>query len=177
MLESFDLLFLILAFFRAAFRGGSLFLCYTFCMKIHFWNTVALVFFVGFVLCGYAWLDARNLFPAYIPTIDLFLIALATMRLVRLFTYDAITAFIRNWFVDAEPDTFRGTLSTLIHCPWCTGLWFSALTVFAYFASPVAWYLIVIFALSAVATFLQLLANLIGWNAELRKKETQSLPR
>jgi len=148
-------------------------------MKFHFWHTIFSLFFVALLVFGYAWLAAGGLLTAWIPVADFFLITLAVMRLVRLFTYDVITAFIRNWFVGANPETLKGTLGTLIQCPWCTGLWFSFIVVFFYFATPIAWYVILVLAISAVATFLQIFTNLVGWSAELKKREAQSqtLPR
>lgn len=143
-------------------------------MKIHFWYTVLSLFFIALAVSGYQWLYESNRLATFMPLSDFFLIALAAMRLVRLFTYDIITAFIRDWFVGANPESLRGTLGALLNCPWCTGLWFALVVVFFYFATPIAWYAILILALSAVATFLQLLANLIGWSAEVKKQEANS---
>ena len=148
-------------------------------MKFHFWHTILSLFFGILVLSSIIWLNAQEQLPTWIPLSDFFLMALAIMRLVRLFTYDNITAFIRDWFEGHDSRTLAGSLGTLINCPWCTGLWFSFLTVFFYCATPYAWYVILILALSSLASFMQLLANLIGWSAELKKKEAQTpiLPR
>jgi len=140
-------------------------------MKFHFWYVAFSLFFTALVVSGYLYLaDAGRLTPS-VSLADFLLIVLATMRLVRLFSYDIITAFIRNWFAGADPRSFLGTLGALINCPWCSGLWFASLVVFFYFATPIAWYAILVLALSAVASFLQILANLIGWSAEAKKKE------
>ena len=148
-------------------------------MKFHFWYVLLSLFFIALMALGYLWLAANGRLAVWIPLADFFLIALAVQRLVRLFTYDAITAFVRNWFTGEDPESFLGTLGALLHCPWCTGLWFSFVVVFFYFATPVAWYAILVLALSSVATLLQLSANLIGWSAELKKREAQAplLPR
>ncbi len=143
-------------------------------MKFHFWYTVLSIFFIAVSGLGYLWLAANGRLVSWMPLSDFFLIALAVMRLIRLFTYDIITAFFRNWFVGAPSDSFLGTLGTLVNCPWCTGLWFSSLMTFFYFATPVAWYVIFILALSSLATFFQVLTNFIGWSAEVRKREAQS---
>ena len=143
-------------------------------MKFHFWYTTLSLFFVVFATFCYLWLAGNNKLTTQVPLVDLFLMALAVMRLVRLFTYDIITAFIRNWFVGADPQSFLGTLGMLIHCPWCTGLWFACMVVFFYLATPIAWYAILVLALASVATFFQLLANLIGWKAEIAKQKAQS---
>lgn len=135
------------------------------------------LFFIALASAAYLWLAANDQLAAPVPLADFFLIALAVARLVRLFTYDVITEFVRHWFVGADPESFRGTLGALIHCPWCTGLWFALVVAFFYFATPVAWYVIFVLALSLVATFLQLLANFIGWSVEVKKHEAQFPPR
>ena len=108
----------------------------------------------------------------YIITALLALMALAVFRLVRLTTYDIITQFVRDWFVGADPRTLPGTLGALINCPWCTGLWYAFIVAFAYFATPYSWFVIFVLALAALGSFFQVLANLIGWHAEGKKRET-----
>ncbi len=148
-------------------------------MRLHFWHTVLLVFYAALAVAAYLWLSAAGKLAAFVPVGDFILMALAIMRLVRLFTYDTVTAFIRNWFVDPNPESFRGSLGTLVNCPWCTGLWFALVVVFFYFATPtVAWYAILVLALSSVGSFLMLLTNWVGWSAEKKKRECQGmLPR
>jgi hypothetical protein len=80
---------------------------------------------------------------------------------------------MRDWFAHAAPGTLRGTLNTLINCPWCIGLWFSFIVVFFYFATIYAWPVILILALAAVGSFLQVLSNLVGWSAEAKKRMVQ----
>ncbi|HEV7121573.1 MAG TPA: DUF1360 domain-containing protein, partial [Candidatus Paceibacterota bacterium] len=92
-------------------------------MRIHPWNTLLSIFFAILVIFGIWWLVTTHRFFYPVPLQDLFLITLAIFRLIRLFTYDIITKFIRDWFVNAREDSFLGTLGTLINCPWCTGLW------------------------------------------------------
>lgn len=143
-------------------------------MKFHLWYFLFLIFFAALGIAGYLWLAANDLLVHQISLGDFLLIALAISRLIRLFSYDIVTNFIRNWFVDENPNSFRGTLGTLINCPWCTGLWFSLVTVFFYFATPVAWYAILVLALSTCASLIQILANFIGHSAELKKRQLQS---
>jgi len=76
---------------------------------------------------------------------------------------------MRDWFKEAPPESLLGTMGALLNCPWCTGLWFSFLVVFFAYATPVAWPIILILALAALATFIQIIANLIGWHAEGKK--------
>ena len=142
-------------------------------MRTHAWNLVFIAFFVLIVFLGVDWLaDRRQIF--LIGPWDFVLITLATFRLVRLFCYDHITDFVRGLFAGAPEGSFRGTLGTLIGCPWCAGLWFASVTLFAYFATPYAYPFVLVLAIAAVASFLQLSANLVGWHAEGKKIEVKS---
>lgn len=146
-------------------------------MRIHTWNVLFSLFFAVLVFYGVWYLAANRLIFYDVPVRDLVLIALATFRLVRLFTYDVITQFIRDWFVGARVNSFGHTLGALLGCPWCTGLWFSFVVVFCYFASPFFWPVLIILALAAVASLLQVISNWISWNAALRKLETMAFER
>lgn len=133
------------------------------------------VIFAALLAAGIWYLAVTGAFLRELSLADFILMALAVWRLTRLFTYDAITKFIRDWFVGARPSSFRGTLHTLITCPWCTGLWFAATVVFFYFLTPFAWPVILVLAIAAVGSFFQILSNLIGWHAEYKKVQTLHL--
>ncbi len=109
--------------------------------------------------------------PLTITPWELILLALATFRLVRLFCYDVITKFLRDGLAHPKHDSFLGTLHALLSCPWCAGLWFAFFVVFAYFATPFAFPIILILAVAGVASVFQVLANLMGWHAEGKKRE------
>ncbi|MDB5236931.1 MAG: sporulation protein [Parcubacteria group bacterium] len=143
-------------------------------MRIHPWNTLLSLFFAALMALGIWWLFVNHRFFYPLPLQDLFLMSLAIFRLIRLFTYDVITKFIRDWFADAREGTFPHTLGTLLNCPWCTGLWFSFLVVFSYYATPFAWPVILILAVAGIASFLMTFSNLVGWMAEERKHEVRS---
>ena len=140
-------------------------------LRNHFWSMVLTLFFIALVVLGIAYLAVTGGFLHPLGLSDFLLITLAVWRLTRLFTYDAITKFIRDWFVASRPETFGGTLYILLTCPWCTGLWFAATVVFFYFATPYAWPVILILAVAAVGSFLQVVSNLIGWSAEYKKRQ------
>ena len=142
-------------------------------MKFHFWHTNLSIFFIALAALAYYYLATHGKLAPWIPLSDFLLIALAVMRLVRLFTYDSITAFVREWFYGASEKSLLGSFGTLINCPWCMGLWFSLIVLFFYFLSPLSWYGILVLALSTVASILQLFANFLGWSAEAKKREAQ----
>lgn len=122
-----------------------------------------------FVLSGLIWLVDEK-FPREIPLFDVILISLATFRLVRLFTYDRVMLFFREYF-SAHESSFVRVAGDLLNCPWCFGLWAGTFVVFFYFVMPMAWLVILILAISGVASFIQILINKIGWRAEQLKQE------
>lgn len=127
--------------------------------------------------------------PTSIPLFDLILIILAAFRLTRLFVYDHIARFVRDLFLDKEEyigargavmvkrmDPISGprrTINELLQCPWCFGMWAGLVVPFFYFLTPYAWFVILALAIAGVATFIQLLANMIGWNAEFTKRKVE----
>ncbi len=151
----------------------------------YFWNFVFAVFFFILVILGAIILDGEARIPFdELTTTDYVLMTLATWRLTRLFVYDAITKFFREQFWDVvktgkgttlEKPKFgpRRTLADLLSCPWCFGVWAAAMVIFFYLLTPFAIYPIMLLALSAVATFLQLLSNLVGHKAEQLKNQNE----
>jgi Protein of unknown function (DUF1360) len=139
-------------------------------MNAAVWNIFFGVFFLLLVFIGTDWLFTNGRLASFVPLADFFLISLAIFRLIRLVCYDVVTQFVRDWLETKTPGTFLGTLSALIHCPWCAGLWFAFFVTFFYFATPFAWFLILVLALAGIASMFQILANLIGWSAELKKR-------
>lgn len=142
-------------------------------MKSAFWNIVFGLFFALLVLQG-AFLMTQG--GTKVPNVglpELFVISLAVFRLIRLASYDVITKFVRDAVATSPKDSFLGTFSQLINCPWCTGLWFSFFVLFAYFATPIVWPIILILAIAGIASFFQIVSNLVGWHAEGKKREVQ----
>jgi hypothetical protein len=155
----------------------------------NFWNFWLLVL-SAVILVAEIWvLDTYGTLPTSIGLFDALLITLATFRLTRLFVYDAIMQFVRDWFLKREvsitdtditinrskyPDGLHRALSDLFSCPWCMGLQVGMLVVFFYYLTPYTWIVILMFALSGLATFFQLLANMVGWRAENLKRLTES---
>ena len=144
----------------------------------YFWNFVFSVFFFILVVMGSIILETESRINLdELSTVDFVLMTLASWRLTRLFVYDNITKFIREQFWDVvkagkgytleKPKVGpRRTMADLLSCPWCIGIWAAATVIFFYLVTPYATYPIMLLALSAVATFLQLLSNLVGHKAE-----------
>jgi hypothetical protein len=154
-----------------------------------FWNFWFTIIF-GVQLAGATYiLLATGKMPTSIPLFDFALVVLATYRLTRLFVYDKITQFVRDWFlikatvVTGAGDMIvtrqkpshgpRRTLADLLDCPWCFGVWAALFVTFVYFITPIAWYPIFILAVAGLATLVHLTSNMIGWKAELLKKTVE----
>ena len=156
-----------------------------------FWYLAYILFFVAILTFSALILTRVNGgLPSGITTFDLVLIILATFRLTRLFVYDKVSKFFRDWFLDEEnlisqdgellvartrpEDGPRRTGLELLECPWCVGVWFATLVVFFYYLTTITWYFILILAVSGVSTFIQILANMIGWRAEHLKNKVNN---
>ncbi len=151
----------------------------------YFWNFVFSVFFVILVIMGAIILETESRIPLTdLAVVDYVLITLASWRLTRLFVYDAVTKFFREQFWDVKkvgkgvqlekPRVGpRRTLADLMDCPWCFGMWATAMVIFFYLITSYAVFPVLLLALSGVATFLQLLANLVGNRAEQLKIQNE----
>jgi len=139
--------------------------------RIDWWNIAFSLFFILLMYVGYQLVLAAGVRPRYISLWDTTIMALAAFRLTRIVVYDSITKWFRALFDDGKEYTFWGTLKTLVNCPWCMGLWFALVVATAFFTSPFLWFFIFILALGGVASFIQIVANLIGWSAEHGKKK------
>lgn len=151
----------------------------------YFWNIVFLLFYIGLLVMAIIILqtEARMAYTD-LTLLDLSLITLASFRVTRMFVYDSMTKFLREQFLDAKvirnkvtlvkPAVGpRRTLSDLISCPWCFGVWATTLVAFFYLLTPHAYLPTLILALASVVSLLQLFANMIGWKAEQLKKDTE----
>ena len=64
-----------------------------------FWNFVSMVFFVLVFALIYYFFMAENLGVFYSASfLDIFLLSFATLRMIRLLSYDKVTSFMRDHF-------------------------------------------------------------------------------
>ena len=151
----------------------------------NFWNFILSVFF-AIVLCMALWeiWGENGSYPHSISLFDTSLMILASFRITRLLVYDKITRWFRELFVTRRTVLIQGeehselipypngllrTMHDLLGCPWCVGFWSSLIVVFCYFLFPWAWLMILFLAIAGASSVIQMLANLIGWSAELKK--------
>ncbi len=144
----------------------------------YFWNFVFLVFFLILIVMGAIILDTEaRMALTDLAMTDYVLITLAAWRLNRLLVSDMMTKFFREQFWDVKkvgkrfelekPKVGpRRTLADLLSCSWAFGLWAAATVTFFYLVTPYAVFPVTILAVAAVATGLQLLANLVVHKTE-----------
>lgn len=140
----------------------------------YFWNFVFSIFFLVLVVMGAIILETEARIPLVdLELVDFVLITLASWRVTRLFVYDEITRFFREQFWDIKkvgkgyqlekPKTGpRRTLADLLSCPWCFGVWATAMVTFFYLSTPYSVFPVVLLALSAVATFMSNVSRLVA---------------
>jgi len=150
-----------------------------------FFGLLFIAFGIGFMLFPYG-LDLFNIDIASVSLYEFVILSLATQRLTRLFVYDSIMQFVRDLFLDLKeveengeiiierhkPTTHVSRLMyELLACPWCTSVWMSLFVFGSFFVFPILNLLWLLLAGSAVATFIQISINKIGWQAENAKND------
>lgn len=128
-----------------------------------------------------------NTIPRDISPYEFVLLSLACFRLIRLFTYDQIMRVVRDMFlekrefIDEHGQVMvmrtrvlyggRRSLTDLLSCPWCMGMWVSFFLVFLYFLFPPIKYVVLVLALAGVGSAFQIVMNGVGAKAEYFKRE------
>lgn len=153
----------------------------------YIWSVVFSAFFVLLVvMCAIILETEARIAWVDLTVVDFTIMLLASWRLTRLFVYDSLTRFIREQFMDVVkvgrgyrlemPKVGpRRLLAELFACPWCMSVWTSAFVVFVYLLTEYAVFPFVLLGLSAVVAFLQLFTNLVGYNAERAKHQSELL--
>ena len=151
----------------------------------YFWNFVFSIFFLLLIIMGAIILETEARIPlTELGLVDYVLITLASWRVIRLFVYDEVMKWLREQFWDVEKvgrvrqlvkpkQGPRLTIANLLSCPWCFGVWAATCVIFFYLLTPYAVFVIVLLAVSAVASFLQILTNMIGHRAEQLKNQNE----
>jgi len=149
------------------------------------WSSLLTVLFL-FLFGGAVYvLNMFNRIPDSITFFETMIITLAVFRLTRLLVYDSVFRFFRDFFVEKATDKdidgneiiirriykdgIKRTVSDLLSCPWCIGMWISLFVSFFYFISPYMWFPIFVLAIAGFSSLIQITINLVGWRAEQLK--------
>jgi len=126
----------------------------------YFWNFAFSVLYLLLLAAAIFWLKAQNKIILRISVFDLVLLILATYRLTHLMVYDSVMNWLRDYFEKFTKGPGK-TISNLITCPWCTGIWAALVLAFFYFLTPYAWLAIFVIALAGAAILLKIAADRI----------------
>jgi len=126
--------------------------------KEHYtWNLIFVLLFLALLaIIGLIIGPAERLKP--IPVFDFIVLSLAVFRLTHLFVYDDIMDFVRDHFKQFETGPGK-TISNLLYCPWCTGMWIALLIGSLYFFSRGFLFAFSIIALAGIGTLIDLFAE------------------
>ena len=141
-------------------------------MRINYWHITFTLLFVVLMIVAYGLVGGASRGPVYISVWEAVILALAAFRLTRFVVYDNITQWFRDLVETPDQYSFLGTINALVNCTWCTGLWAALVVATVHFAWPEFWFFLFILALGGAASVLQIIANLVGWQAELGKQRT-----
>jgi hypothetical protein len=153
----------------------------------NFWSFILSIVF-GIMLVGsavifyYMGVDFENRMGPF----EFIVISLAVFRMTRLLVYDSITLWVRDMFLikhcewqsveklcvikrEIPKDGFKRKMAELFACPWCIGTWVALGMLFIHYLHPISWWFILGVAIAGLSTFIQIVMNLIGWNAEGKK--------
>ena len=138
----------------------------------HAWNALIFILYPIAIVGAYLAIDRligiRNL--SLLSTFDIIIMTLATFRIIRLITFDKIFGFARAMFMDIQPDGtetkppsgFRRAIAELMECQWCTGVWAGLFVIIVYMITPIGRFAALILAISALASFMQVISRRIG---------------
>lgn len=127
----------------------------------HMWHFFSMLIFIFLFSSILYYLNVQNRLVKDIPLFDFFLLVLATFRMIRLFTYDIVMDFARDYFKKFDSGPGK-TIWQLLDCPWCSGVWVALIIFALYFFHPVFWYFILVLALAGAASFVQITIWRIG---------------
>lgn len=133
----------------------------------NFWS--AFVFFGLVLLVGYL-LRQKGVDIRELTFKEAVIVILASYRMTRIVVFEKIFKYLRNVLKKREDLYVIGTLSSIITCPWCAGVWVTLIIVVFYFLIPFGVLLVYVLALAGVTSMVILLSNLLHMYTEHRQR-------
>jgi len=133
----------------------------------NFWS--AFVFFGLVVLAGWL-LERKGIEINSIRFRDAAVIVLASYRMTRILVFEKIFKYLRAFLKTREDFYLIGTLSSIITCPWCMGVWTTLVIIVFYYLVPYGDLLTYVLALAGIASIVILIANLMHmWTENVQR--------
>jgi hypothetical protein len=133
----------------------------------NFWS--AFVFFGAVVLVGFL-LERKGIDIRAMSFKEAVIIVLASYRMTRILVFEKIFKYLRDVLKRRESLYLLGTLSSIITCPWCAGVWVTMLIIVFYFLVPYGVILVYVLALAGVASMVILLSNLLHMHTDRKQR-------
>jgi len=137
------------------------------------WNFWSAFIFLGLaVLVGFL-LEKQGIEIREMTFREAVVILLASFRVTRILVFEKIFKYARD-LVRAKQDYYLvGTISSIITCPWCMGVWTTLMIIALYYLVPFGDLLTYVFALAGIVSLIILLSNLLHMWTESRQRVHQ----
>jgi hypothetical protein len=133
----------------------------------NFWS--AFVFFGLVVLVGYL-LEKKGVEIEQITLKEIIVIILASFRMTRILVFEKIFKYFRDVLKRREDLYLIGTLSSIITCPWCAGVWVTLVIIVFYYLVPYGTLLVYVLALAGLASIVILYSNMLHMRTEYKQR-------
>jgi len=136
------------------------------------WNFWSAFFFFGMiVLVGYL-LEKKGVDIEDITLKETIVIILASYRMTRILVFEKIFKFFRDSMKRREDLYILGTISSIITCPWCAGVWVTLTIIVFYYLVPYGVLLAYVLALAGLASIVILYSNMIHMRTERKQADS-----
>ncbi len=133
----------------------------------NFWS--AFVFFGMVVLVGFL-LKKKGIDIKEMTIKDAVVVILASYRMTRILVFEKIFKYFRDVLKKRENLYVLGTLSSIITCPWCAGVWVTMVIIVFYYLVPFGDLLVYVLALAGIASIVILYSNMLHMKTELKQR-------
>jgi hypothetical protein len=133
----------------------------------NFWS--AFIFFGLLVLMGYL-LERNHVNIEDITLKEAVVIILASYRLTRILVFEKIFKYLRDALRKRENLYLIGTISSIITCPWCAGVWVTLIIIVFYYLVPYGNLFTYVLALAGIASLVILLSNMLHMHTEGKQR-------
>ncbi len=133
----------------------------------NFWS--AFVFFGAMILVGYL-LNQKGVDITELTFKEALVIVLASYRMTRILVFEKIFKYFRDVLKKRENLYVIGTLSSIITCPWCAGVWVTLAIIVFYFLVPYGVLMVYVLALAGVASIVILISNLLHMYTDKKQR-------
>lgn len=133
----------------------------------NFWS--AFVFFGLIFLFGFL-LERKGVRIQDVTLKEAVIIILASYRMTRIIVFEKIFKYMRDALKRREDLYVIGTLSYIITCPWCAGVWVTLLIIIFYYLVPYGVLLAYVLAFSGLASLVILYSNMLQMRAEKKQR-------